>query len=77
MELLANKIRPTKLSEVIGQEHLIGEDKILSNLINNNNIDLTKLDDNNLNTVLNYGIRNYLNNGIESFYIDYKNINNK
>lgn len=35
MELLANKIRPTKLSEVIGQEHLIGEDKILSNLINN------------------------------------------
>ncbi len=35
MELLANKIRPTKLSDVIGQEHLIGEDKILSNLINN------------------------------------------
>ncbi len=35
MELLANKIRPTKLEEVIGQEHLIGEDKILSNLINN------------------------------------------
>ena len=35
MELLANKIRPTKLNEVIGQEHLIGEDKILSNLINN------------------------------------------
>ena len=35
MELLANTIRPTKLSEVIGQEHLIGEDKILSNLINN------------------------------------------
>ena len=35
MELLANKIRPTKLSEVIGQTHLIGEDKILTNLINN------------------------------------------
>ena len=35
MELLANKIRPTKINEVIGQEHLIGEDKILSNLINN------------------------------------------
>ena len=35
MELLANKIRPTKLNEIIGQEHLIGEDKILSNLINN------------------------------------------
>ena len=35
MELLANKIRPTKLNEVIGQEHLIGENKILSNLIKN------------------------------------------
>ena len=38
MELLANKIRPTKLNEIIGQEHLIGEDKILSNLINNKKI---------------------------------------
>jgi len=35
MELLANKIRPTKLSEVIGQTHLIGKDKIITNLINN------------------------------------------
>lgn len=35
MELLANKIRPTKLNEVIGQEHLIGENKIISNLIKN------------------------------------------
>ncbi len=35
MELLANKIRPTKLNEIIGQEHLIGEDKIISNLIDN------------------------------------------
>ena len=33
MELLANKIRPTKLSEVIGQTHLIGENKIITNLI--------------------------------------------
>lgn len=32
-ELLATKLRPTKLSEVIGQKHLIGENKILSNLI--------------------------------------------
>ena len=38
MELLANKIRPTKLSEVIGQTHLIGKDKILTNLINNKKI---------------------------------------
>lgn len=35
MELLANKIRPTKLNEVIGQTHLIGENKIITNLINN------------------------------------------
>jgi len=35
MELLANKIRPTKLSDVIGQTHLIGKNKIITNLINN------------------------------------------
>jgi len=34
-EPLAIQLRPTKLSEVIGQKHLIGENKILSNLINN------------------------------------------
>ena len=34
-ELLSIKLRPTKLSEVIGQRHLIGEDKILSNLVKN------------------------------------------
>ena len=35
VELLANKYRPTKLSEVIGQTHLIGKGKILSNLVKN------------------------------------------
>ena len=35
MELLADKLRPTKLSDVIGQEHLIGKDKVLTNLIKN------------------------------------------
>ena len=35
MELLANKIRPKKLCDVIGQEHLIGENKIIYNLIKN------------------------------------------
>lgn len=35
MELLANKIRPNKLSEVYGQEHLIGKDKVLTNLVKN------------------------------------------
>lgn len=35
MELLANILRPTKLDDVIGQKHLIGENKILTNLVNN------------------------------------------
>lgn len=34
-ELLANKMAPTKLNEVLGQTHLIGKDKILTNLIKN------------------------------------------
>ena len=34
-ELLAVKMRPKNLSEVIGQRHLIGENKILTNLVNN------------------------------------------
>ena len=38
MELLANKLRPTKISEVIGQRHLLGENKVLSNLIKNGKI---------------------------------------
>lgn len=35
MELLANKIRPNKLSDIYGQNHLIGENKVLTNLIKN------------------------------------------
>ena len=35
MELLANKLRPLKLNDVYGQGHLIGEGKILTNLVNN------------------------------------------
>ncbi len=38
MELLANKLRPKKISEVIGQKHLIGEGKIFTNLIINKKI---------------------------------------
>ena len=38
MELLANKMRPKSLEEVIGQKHLIGKDKVLSNLIANGKI---------------------------------------
>ena len=35
MELLANMMRPTKLDEIIGQKHLIGDNKVLTNLIKN------------------------------------------
>ena len=38
MELLANKLRPKSLNEVIGQKHLIGEGKILTNLVKNGKI---------------------------------------
>jgi len=33
MEILANKMRPNSLKEIIGQEHLVGEGKILTNLV--------------------------------------------
>ncbi len=35
MKLLADTLRPTKLSDVIGQTHLIGDNKIITNLVNN------------------------------------------
>lgn len=38
MELLSNSLRPEKLSDVIGQKHLIGEGKVLSNMVKNNKI---------------------------------------
>lgn len=38
MELLANTLRPQNLNEIIGQEHLIGEGKILTNLVKNKKI---------------------------------------
>ena len=37
-EPLANKIRPNKLSDVIGQSHIIGPNMILTNLVNNKKI---------------------------------------
>lgn len=37
-EPLANKLKPTKISEVIGQEHLVGKDKIIYNMIKNKRI---------------------------------------
>ena len=38
MELLADKIRPSKLEDVVGQTHLIGKNKVISNLIENGRI---------------------------------------
>lgn len=38
MELLANIMRPKKLSDVIGQKDLIGEGKVLTNLVKNGHI---------------------------------------
>ena len=38
MELLQNKLRPNKLNDVLGQEHLIGKDQILTNLVKNKKI---------------------------------------
>ena len=38
MEPLALILRPKKLDEVVGQQHLIGENKILSNLVKNKHV---------------------------------------
>ncbi len=38
MELLANKLRPKSLEEIIGQKHLIGKGKVLTNLVANQKI---------------------------------------
>ena len=35
MKILADELRPSKLSDVVGQDHLIGKDKILTNLVKN------------------------------------------
>ena len=37
-ELLARKMNPKTLSDVVGQKHLIGKNKVLSNLVNNKKI---------------------------------------
>ena len=38
MEILANQMRPTTLKEVIGQTHLVGENKIITNLVKNKHL---------------------------------------
>ncbi len=38
MENLAKKMRPVKLADIIGQQHIIGENKIISNLVKNQHL---------------------------------------
>lgn len=38
MELLAEKLRPKYLKDIIGQKHIVGENKILNNLVKNKKI---------------------------------------
>ena len=38
MELLADKLRPTKLKDIIGQSHLVGDGKIISNMVKNKKV---------------------------------------
>src|SRR5215210_309569 len=38
MNPLADRLRPSKLSEIIGQKHIIGEDKLLFKAIKSGNI---------------------------------------
>ena len=38
MEVLADKLRPKNLDEIIGQQHLVGKNKIIRNLVTNNHL---------------------------------------
>lgn len=38
MEILADKLRPKYLDDIIGQQHLVGNNKIIRNLVENNHI---------------------------------------
>ncbi len=38
MDVLADKMRPTSLDDIIGQEHLVGKDRILRNLVKNDHL---------------------------------------
>jgi len=38
MEILADKLRPQCLDDIIGQQHLVGKNKIIRNLVNNKHL---------------------------------------
>ena len=37
-EPLAFRVRPSNIIDVLGQDHILGKDKFISNMINNNTI---------------------------------------
>ena len=38
MDLLANTLRPKKIIDIIGQTHLVGKDKVITNMIKNKKV---------------------------------------
>ncbi|HAB66467.1 MAG TPA: AAA family ATPase, partial [Firmicutes bacterium] len=38
MEILADKLRPKCLDDIIGQKHLVGKNKIIRNLVDNDHL---------------------------------------
>lgn len=38
MEVLADKLRPQNIDEIIGQQHLVGENQVIRNLVENNHL---------------------------------------
>ena len=38
MEILADKLRPKCIDDIIGQKHLVGDDMVIRNLVENNHI---------------------------------------
>ena len=38
MELLANILRPKKITDIIGQSQLVGKDKVITNMIKNKKV---------------------------------------
>ena len=40
MRPLADRMRPTELSEIVGQKHILGEGKILNRIAKSKNMDI-------------------------------------
>ena len=55
-ELLAIKLRPNKLEDIIGQKHLVSKDKILYNLVKNKKMFYDKILNTEYISTINIGI---------------------